>query len=160
IVCFGELATCGYPPRDFLDFRDFISQCNESVRQLTLEAKGIAVIVGSPSVNPVKEGKDLHNSAYLQADGKVHGVPHRALLPTDDIFAEYRYFEPARSFNTIEFKGQKIALTVCEDIWNVGNENPLYATCPMDEMISEGPDFMINVSASPFSYKQSGERIN
>lgn len=160
IVCFGELATCGYPPRDFLEFRDFISQCDESIRQLTSEANGIAVIVGSPSVNPVKEGKDLHNSAYFLADGKIHGVVHKALLPTYDIFDEYRYFEPARSFSAIDYKGQKIALSVCEDIWNVGNENPLYATCPMDEMIHEGPDFMINVSASPFSYKQAKERIN
>lgn len=159
IVCFGELATCGYPPRDFLEFRDFIAKCEESIRLLTIEANGIAIIVGSPTINPVMEGKDLHNSAYFLADGKVLGVAHKALLPTYDIFDEYRYFEPANTFSTIEFKGNRIALTVCEDIWNVGNENPLYSTCPMDEMISEKPDLMINVSASPFSYRQANERI-
>ncbi|MBK9025943.1 MAG: NAD+ synthase [Saprospiraceae bacterium] len=160
LVCFGELATCGYPPRDFLEFSDFISKCNQSIESLIHESKDIAIIVGSPTINPVLEGKDLFNSAYFLADGKVLGVAHKALLPTYDIFDEYRYFEPANNFECIDFRGYKIALTICEDIWNVGNENPLYAVCPMDELIKQGPDFMINVSASPFSYKQAKERIS
>ena len=159
IVCFSELATCGYPPRDFLEFDDFIDLAEEVVLELAKVAKGIAIIVGSPSRNPVVEGKDLYNSAYFLADGEVHQVQHKALLPTYDIFDEYRYFEPATEFNVVKYKDKKIALTICEDMWNLGNENPLYTVCPMDELMPQKPDFMINISASPFAYDHAAERI-
>lgn len=159
IICFGELATCGYPPRDFLEFRDFIRRADHSVQQLAEHAQGIAVVVGSPAVNPVVEGKDLHNCAYFLAEGKVHHVARKALLPTYDVFDEYRYFEPADTFEVIEYKGKRIALTICEDIWNIGNENPLYAVCPIDEMVPQSPDLIINISASPFAYAQSKARV-
>lgn len=158
IVCFGELATCGYPPRDFLDFDDFIVRAEQSVDELRKAADGIAIVVGSPSHNPVVEGKDLFNSAYFLADQKILHIHHKTLLPTYDIFDEYRYFEPAHHFDVVTYKGKKIALTVCEDIWNVGNENPLYKVCPLDEMMPHNPDFVINVSASPFSDKQADSR--
>ena len=160
IVVFGELATCGYPPRDFLEFEDFISKAYASVGKLAEMAKGIAIVVGSPSHNPVVAGKDLFNSAFFLADGAIKHVQHKTLLPTYDIFDEYRYFEPADSWQPVIYKGKKIALTVCEDIWNVGNENPLYRVCPMDEMMNEKPDLMINISASPFSYDHAPDRIH
>jgi NAD+ synthase (glutamine-hydrolysing) len=162
IVVFGELATCGYPPRDFLEFDDFITKAYASVGKLAemTASSGIAIVLGSPSRNPKVEGKDLFNSAFFLADGKIQHVQHKTLLPTYDIFDEYRYFEPADSWKTVTFKGKKIALTVCEDIWNVGNENPLYRVCPMDEMMDEQPDLMINVSASPFSYDHAPDRIH
>lgn len=159
IICFGELATCGYPPRDFLEFRDFIARSMDSVHALAAAAQGIAIAVGSPSVNPVVEGKDLYNSAFFLFDGKIQHISHKALLPTYDIFDEYRYFEPAHEFSTIEYKGKRIAFTICEDIWNVGNDNPLYKVCPMDEMMKDKPDIMINLSASPFSYDHAESRI-
>ncbi|MBK9337311.1 MAG: NAD+ synthase [Lewinellaceae bacterium] len=160
LVCFGELAVCGYPPRDFLEFDDFIRRCYASVEALREASTGIGIVVGAPARNPVVEGKDLHNSAYFLYDGAILGVQHKALLPTYDIFDEYRYFEPGREFRTVAFKGKKIALSVCEDIWNVGNNNPLYTICPLDEMLHEHPDFILNLSASPFSYTQAGERIH
>lgn len=160
IIVFGELAVCGYPPRDFLEFYDFINRCEDSISELCKVAHGIAIAVGSPTKNPLIEGKDLFNSAYFLVDGKVNHVAHKALLPTYDIFDEYRYFEPAINFNIVEYKGKRIALTVCEDIWNIGNENPIYTVCPMDEMMPQKPDFIINLSASPFSYKQAAERLN
>ena len=85
IVCFGELATCGYPPRDFLEFDDFIGLCEKSIESLTEMADGIAIVVGSPTRNPEKEGKDLYNSAYFLANKQVLHVQHKALLPTYDI---------------------------------------------------------------------------
>lgn len=160
LVCFGELAVCGYPPRDFLEFDDFIRQSYESIKALRHASRGIGIVVGAPTRNPFLEGKDLYNSAYLLHEGQVVGVQHKALLPTYDIFDEYRYFEPASEFRTVDFMGKKIALSVCEDIWNVGNENPLYTICPLDEMMHEKPDFIINISASPFSYTQAEERIH
>lgn len=160
IVVFGELAVTGYPPRDFLEFDDFISSAEEVVNELAKAAQDIAIVVGAPCRNPVVEGKDLYNSAYFLADGKIQQIEHKALLPTYDIFDEYRYFEPASQFNVVNYKGKKIALTVCEDIWNVGNENPLYTTCPLDELIGQSPDFVLNLSASPFSYSHADNRIH
>ncbi|HFA51067.1 MAG TPA: NAD+ synthase [Bacteroidetes bacterium] len=160
LVCFPELATCGYPPRDFLEFDDFIRRAEGSVNHLAKAAKGIAIAVGSPSRNPVIEGKDLFNSVYFLAEGQIKHVQHKALLPTYDVFDEYRYFEPATEFNIVEYKGKRIALNICEDLWNLGNENPLYTIVPMDEMMVHKPDLILNLSASPFTYSHAGERIH
>ncbi len=160
IVIFPELSTCGYPPRDFLDFDDFIHLAEEAVQRLAVAAQGIAIVAGSPTRNPRIEGKDLFNSAYFLADGRVRYVQHKALLPTYDVFDEYRYFEPATEFDIIEFKGKRIALTICEDIWNIGNENPLYTVCPLDEVRRLKPDLIINISASPFNFSHSHGRIH
>lgn len=153
LVVFSELCVCGYPPRDFLEFHDFIDRCEESVQQIAAACVGIAAIVGSPTINPVVEGKDLYNSAYLLEEGKIKAIRHKTLLPNYDIFDEYRYFEPNRFFDIIPFKGIKIALTVCEDLWNI-NDNPMYIVNPMEELIKLNPDVMINIAASPFSKKQ------
>ncbi|HXH17448.1 MAG TPA: NAD+ synthase [Chitinophagales bacterium] len=159
LVIFSELAVCGYPPRDFLEFSDFISRCEEVIQKIAAESKDIAVIVGSPSRNPRVEGKDLFNSAYYIENGEVKQVVHKALLPTYDVFDEYRYFEPNRNFQVVNWKGKKIATSVCEDIWNVGNENPLYTICPIDELMAQNPDFIVNISASPFDYEQTDSRL-
>ena len=160
IVVFGELAVTGYPPRDFLEFNDFIHKSEAAVQTLADAAQGIAVVVGAPCRNPLPEGKDLYNTAFFLFEGKVLHKQHKALLPTYDVFDEYRYFEPAKEFKTLEFKGKKIAMSVCEDIWNVGNENPLYTICPLDEMRDEHPDFILNLSASPFNYSHADNREN
>src|SRR5688572_26668957 len=94
IIIFGELATCGYPPRDFLEFRDFIRLANESIEKLKEASDMIGIAVGSPSINPLLQGKDLHNSAYFLYNGEILHVQNKTLLPTYDVFDEYRYFEP------------------------------------------------------------------
>ncbi len=160
LIVFGELATCGYPPRDFLEFNDFIERCYASVEALKNVSHGIGIAVGSPSRNPVLAGKDLYNSAWFLHDGEVLGVQHKTLLPTYDVFDEYRYFEPATEFQVIDFQGKRIALSICEDIWNVGNENPLYTICPLDEMMPQKPDFILNLSASPFDFSHAALRIH
>ena len=160
IVAFAELATTGYPPRDFLEFNDFIKRSEDCLTKIKEHTKNIAVVLGSPSRNPVIEGKDLYNSVYFIYQGRELLRQHKALLPTYDIFDEYRYFEPATEFNIVEFKGKKIAINVCEDLWNLGNENPLYTVNPMDEVLPLGPDLIINVSASPFHYNQAISRKN
>ncbi len=160
LVVFPELSTCGYPPRDFLEFDDFIRRSQRAVLKLAEAAQGIAIAVGSPSKNPVVEGKDLYNSAYFLEDGQIKHVQHKALLPTYDVFDEYRHFEPAKEFSVVEFKGKRIALSICEDLWNLGNENPLYTVVPMDEMMPQKPDLIVNLSASPFTYSHAEERIH
>lgn len=160
LICFSELSICGYPPRDFLEFEDFIRRCKLAVEQIAAHSHDIGIVLGVPVVNPVPEGKDLYNSAVFLYEGKILHIYHKCLLPTYDIFDEYRYFEPGNEFKIVEFKGKRIALTVCEDIWNIGNENPLYINCPMDVLILQNPDFVLNLSASPFAWNHSVNRLN
>ncbi|OSZ80841.1 NAD+ synthase [Chitinophagaceae bacterium IBVUCB2] len=157
LVLFSELCICGYPPRDFLEFDDFIAKCNKSIDEIKQHADTIAVVVGAPDKNPVREGKDLFNAAWFLYEKEVKAVAHKTCLPNYDVFDEYRYFEPAYSWNTIEFREKKLAITICEDIWNLG-DNPLYRNCPMDELMKQQPDIMLNISASPFDYTHVEDR--
>jgi NAD+ synthase (glutamine-hydrolysing) len=157
LIVFSELGVCGYPPRDFVEFSDFISRCYHCIDVIKQHADTIGVIVGAPSRNPQEEGKDLFNTAWLLYEKEIKGMVHKTLLPTYDVFDEYRYFEPAYEWKTLDFKGRKIALTICEDIWNLG-DNPLYRICPMDALIQQQPDLMINISASPFDYDHDEDR--
>ena len=158
LVVFSELCVCGYPARDFLEFNEFINLCEEAAKKIAAACTGIACIIGLPTPNNQPEGKDLNNSAYFIEDGEVKAVVNKALLPNYDVFDEYRYFEPSTQFNCIDFKGKRIALTICEDLWNT-IENPLYITRPMDVLIKQEPDVMINIAASPFAYNHDEERI-
>ena len=159
LVVFSELCICGYPSRDFLEFEDYINQCRLAIEAIAKHTKNIAVLVGCPRPNTTGQGKPLYNSAYFIYQGEVKQIVDKTLLPTYDIFDEYRYFEPNRKFEPVLFKGKKLAVSICEDIWNVGNHNPLYTVCPMDEVVKHQPDLMINLSASPFSYVQHQERL-
>lgn len=157
LVVFSELSICGYPPRDFVEFEDFIRRCRAAVEKIAAHSTKTGIIVGSPVRNPVKEGKDLFNAALLLYEGKVVAEVHKTLLPTYDVFDEYRYFEPAYEWKCVPFKGKKLAITICEDIWNLGDA-PLYRICPMDQLIGQDPDLMINISASPFDYDHDDDR--
>lgn len=157
LVVFSELCICGYPPRDFLFFDEFIQSCLQAIDQIKPYTKDIAVLLGAPANNPQKEGKDLFNSAYFIYQEKIQTVIHKTLLPTYDVFDEYRHFEPAYEWNTVLFKEKKLAITICEDIWDLV-DNPMYRACPMDKLIVEQPDIMINLSASPFDYTHVADR--
>ena len=160
IVVFSELAVCGYPPYDFLERKEFVESCERAVAEIAGYCTGIAAVVGAPSINPELKGKNLFNSAYFLAEGVVKDVTHKTLLPNYDVFDEYRYFEPNSRFDVIEYRGKKIALTVCEDLWDeqpVANSfarSKLYAKSPMEELMNLSPDFVLNIAASPFSYSQ------
>jgi len=153
LVVFSELCVCGYAPRDFLEFTDFINNCYQSLDILKEHADEIGVLVGSPARNPQVEGKDLFNAVFLLHEKQIKAEIHKSLLPNYDVFDEYRYFEPAFDWNVIEFKGKKLAVTICEDIWNMG-DNPLYRITPMEMLMPFQPDVMINLSASPYNYAQ------
>ncbi len=153
LVVFSELCVCGYPPRDFLEFNDFINKCYESIDIIKQHADTIGVLIGSPARNPQIEGKDLFNAVFLLHEKAIKSEIHKTLLPNYDVFDEYRYFEPAYDWRVMEFKGKKLAVTICEDIWNMG-DNPLYRITPMEKLMSFKPDVMINLSASPYNYAQ------
>lgn len=150
LVIFAELCITGYPPRDFLEFEDFLNLSDASLRQIALKCEGITAIVGAPSRNLSGKGKSLHNSAYVLRDGEVKAVVHKSLLPTYDVFDEYRYFEPAQSSNVIEVGEIRAALTICEDLWNE-DDTALYQNCPMEWLAPQKPDIIINIAASPFA---------
>ncbi|HRI22828.1 MAG TPA: NAD+ synthase, partial [Panacibacter sp.] len=136
---------------------DFIRKCHDAIDRIREYTDDIAVLVGAPDRNPVREGKDLFNAAYFLYEKKIQTVVHKSCLPNYDVFDEYRYFEPAYNWNVIPFKGKKLAVTICEDIWNLG-DNPLYGICPMDKLMEQQPDVMINLSASPFDYTHDEDR--
>ena len=157
LVVFSELNICAYPPRDFLEFEDFISKCYLSAIEIAKDCVGISAIVGLPTKNKNIEGKNLFNAALLLQNGKIESEIHKALLPNYDIFDEYRYFEPGRNFKCIDVNGTKIALTICEDLWNI-EDDPMYISSPMDTLINEKPELMINIAASPFDYRHAEQR--
>ena len=158
LIIFSEMSICGYPARDFVEFNDFINKCYAAIEQIKIYADTIGVIIGSPARNPNLKGKGLFNAAFFLYEQKIVAEIHKTLLPTYDVFDEYRYFEPAYEWNVVAFKGKKLAITICEDIWNLG-DNPLYRICPMDILMEQSPDLMINLSASPFDYTHGKERI-
>lgn len=159
LVVFAELAVSGYPPGDFLEFDDFITQCHKAIGQIAAGCVGITAIVGAPERNPAEHGKGLFNAAYVLADGEVKNILRKTLLPDYDVFDEYRYFEPNTEFDIVQVDDKKIALTICEDLWNFGN-NAFYTTTPMDELMRHQPDLMINIAASPFNYTQHVARTD
>lgn len=161
LVVFPEMAVTGYPPRDFLEFEDFIARSIATVHRIADYAadKDIGVVVGAPAHNPQPEGKNLFNTAYLLYQGQIISEHHKALLPTYDIFDEYRYFEPGTFFKVVQFKGVRLAITICEDLWNVGNENPLYTINPMDQLMDQQPEVILNIAASPFDHSHAVERL-
>lgn len=161
LVVFSELALTAYPPLDLLEYRGFIDRCAEATEIIARECRGIAAIIGAPSINTDSSGKKLYNTAYFMNEGKVCDKIHKSLLPTYDIFDEARYFEPSGTFRLIPFKGKKLALTICEDLWdeqdfeNEFSSSRLYAVSPMDELAKLKPDLIINISASPFAYNRT-----
>lgn len=154
VVIFPEMAVCGYPPRDFLEFRDFILESQNAVDAIAKVCHGIAAVVGAPTINPAEKGKPLYNSACFLSEGKIQTITHKTLLPNYDVFDEYRYFEPNRlPYQVAEYKNYRFALTICEDLWNI-SDDPLYIRNPMDELMQLKPDVIINIAASPFNYNQ------
>ncbi|MEI7830053.1 MAG: NAD+ synthase [Prolixibacteraceae bacterium] len=160
LVVFSELSVCGYYPNDLLERLEFIQEALAAVEKIAESCIGIAALVGGPSINSSPKGKMLFNSAFFLKDGAIKSIHSKTLLPTYDVFDEYRHFESNKEFNLIELNGSKIAVTICEDLWfnqkvmsTFAREN-LYSTSPIEEYCRQIPDLMINLSASPFSYHQ------
>lgn len=166
LIIFPELAICGYPPHDMLESQQFIEHCTSHILQVATKCKGITAIIGAPTINPNERGKMLYNSAFVLADGTIQSVHHKSLIPTYDIFDEYRYFEPySDRFTTTNVGGKKIAVTICEDLWDdqpvttsFGREH-LYQHSPMKQLAALKPDFIVNIAASPFNFDSEQRRI-
>ncbi|HXI68965.1 MAG TPA: NAD+ synthase [Verrucomicrobiae bacterium] len=147
-----ELFLCGYPPRDLLQRADFI---DANLAALAETARGIGAVplcIGYVDRNPEKPGRGLKNSAAVLQGGKIVWRTHKSLLPTYDVFDEDRYFEPAESIAPFEFQGHKLGITICEDIWNDEDFWPdrIYRRDPVRELIAQGAEIILNISASPW----------
>ena len=157
LIMFSEMSVCGYPARDFVEFSDFIDKCYTAVDEIRQHADTIGVLIGGPAYNHLHKGKNLFNAAFFLYEKEIKAEIHKTLLPTYDVFDEYRYFEPSFEWQVVPFKGKRLAITICEDIWNLG-DNPLYRICPMDHLMEQLPDIMLNISASPFDYTHDEDR--
>ncbi len=157
LIVFAELATCGYPAKDLLDFDSFIEKATAAIAIIAPACDGIAAIIGTPVFNQLGKGKRLFNAAVVIEHQKVTHTIHKTLLPTYDIFDEYRYFEPAATCEIVKVMGVKVALTICEDLWNLDDVS-LYQSSPMEYLSQFNPDLIINIAASPFSNTQQETR--
>ena len=152
LVVFSELVLSGYPPRDLLEKNDFINDNLACLASLIEEIDGIGVICGYVDKNTADGAKPLFNSAVLFEDGLVLGKAHKRLLPTYDVFDENRYFQPSRTCQSIAYKGTRIGLTICEDVWNDKDaiKKRIYDLDPVAEIVKDQAHLIINISASPF----------
>ncbi len=161
LVVFTELATVGYPPGDLLERRDFVDRNIAQLEEIArLSDDRLGILVGFVDVNESGTGKSLHNAVALCDHGQVVDRYHKCLLPTYDVFDEARYFEPGADVRPMEFRGVRIGVSVCEDVWADPDLDgrSLYHRDPILELIHRGSQLLINLSASPFELGKAGER--
>jgi NAD+ synthase (glutamine-hydrolysing) len=153
LVLFPELALCGYPPRDLVEREDFIRSSEESLDQLAPRLPPLLCLVGYVRRSRIEQGKPVSNAAALIHRGRVVLDYAKILLPFYDVFDESRYFEPGRQSGLYDFSGQKIAITICEDVWNDKNfwKERLYQRDPVEEAASAGARFLFNIASSPYN---------
>ena len=147
-----ELFLCGYPPRDLLQRPDFIDANLVALAETAKQTGAVPLCVGFVDKNSEPPGRALKNSAAVLQNGKIIWRTTKSLLPTYDVFDEDRYFEPAKKVEPFVFNGRKLGLTICEDIWNDEDFWPerLYRRDPVKELISQGAEMILNISASPW----------
>ena len=152
MVLLPELAITGYPPRDLLLKRSFVEKNLETLERLAAITGKTALVVGYVGRSETKPGRELTNAVALLQHGKIVTTRTKTLLPTYDVFDEDRYFEPAKENLPVEFSGQKIGLTICEDVWNDEDfwRDRRYQRNPAMELTSAGAKLIVNVSASPW----------
>ncbi|HEY1045536.1 MAG TPA: NAD+ synthase [Bacteroidia bacterium] len=159
LIVFSELAVCGYPPDDLLDYPHFIEACNDSLKSIAAACDNITAIVGCPIVNEDEKGRRLYNSACVLSNGQLTQVVNKTLLPTYDVFSESRYFESNDEYKIVEVNNLKIALTICEDLWNEMDSFD-YEYNPVQQLMVHQPNIIINISASPFNIGKHKARLN
>ena len=158
LLVFPELSLTGYPPEDLLNHQSIFQAVQTAMIELALQTTDdIAVLVGAPSLNPAN-GKPWFNSAWFLADGKIMNLIHKTLLPTYDVFDEDRHFESGPERLPIFWKGNALAVVICEDTWNIEPEKPRYHKDVLGELKNQGFDLIINMTASPYHLGQQKKR--
>lgn len=161
LVVAPELFLCGYPPRDLLLREDFVAANLAALEQTAAQIGDVPLCVGFVDRNPNRPGRSLFNSAAVLQHGKIVWRTNKSLLPTYDVFDEDRYFEPSTSVAPFEFKGRKLGITICEDIWNDEDfwSDRRYRRDPVKELIAQGADIILNLSASPWTAGKAVTRL-
>jgi len=153
VVMAPELAVTGYPPLDLLDRTVFLDAVDATKRELIAMTGDTTLIFGCPVRNENWCGKPLHNAAIVARNGATLLEQHKTLLPTYDVFDELRYFEPAHVVRTVDIAGVKTGVVICEDFWYEDELLGLKMYCrnPVDELVRQGAQVLLNISASPFN---------
>ncbi len=153
LVVFPELSLLGYPPLDLLDKKTFIDEAISYHQKIANECDDIGVIFGSVTRDDDLIGTNIFNSAIFCYNKKIKSFHQKSLLPNYDVFDEVRYFEPAKEIRLLDFNGSKLGITICEDAWNDKDFwiHRKYEFDPVEELVKQGADIIINISASPFS---------
>jgi len=150
LVIFPELSLTGYPPQDLLLNKQFLDAVEIKLQNICQAVDDTGVILGVP----MRGTNGLYNAAALMYRGKLHDVQYKSLLPVYDVFDEKRYFEPANTRKCLLFQGNKLGITICEDVWNDKDywHRQRYDIDPLEELVQQGAEIIINLSASPYHY--------
>ena len=162
LVVFPELSLIGYPPLDLVEKKEFRRESTKALNELASQAGETGLLFGTITEDNDNVGTDIHNSAVLCYKGKVQFIQHKSLIPNYDVFDEMRYFDPAKSVYVYEFKGEKLGISICEDIWNDADYwyKQRYSYDPVKDLIEKNATVMINISASPYSFGKRESRKN
>lgn len=162
LVIFPELSLIGYPPLDLVEKKEFRLASTKALNELASQTGETGLLFGTITEDDDNIGTDIHNSAILCYDGKVQFIQHKSLIPNYDVFDEMRYFDPAKSIYIHEFKGEKLGISVCEDIWNDADYwyKQRYSYDPVKDLIEKGATIVLNISASPYSFGKRESRKN
>lgn len=164
LIVLPELFLTGYPPRDLLQRPGFLAAAKDGLDEAVKRSADFeaGILLGAPVRSGRQSGKGLCNAAVLIHRGAVVGVQHKSLLPSYDVFDETRYFDPAAEVAPIEFKKEKLGVTICEDAWNdpqLWGGRRVYTLDPVDKLARQGATVLVNVSASPFETGKEATRL-
>jgi len=162
LAIFPELSLIGYPPLDLVEKKEFRLASTKALYEVASQTGNTGLLLGTIAEGDDNIGTDIHNSAIFCYNGKVQFLQHKSLIPNYDVFDEMRYFDSAKSIYVHEFKGEKLGISVCEDIWNDADYwyKQRYSYDPVKELIIKGSEVIINISASPYSYGKRESRKN
>jgi len=161
LVIFPELTITGYSPQDLIERKAFRAEVTKATKEIASLTKDVGLIFGTITEEFDTVGTGLYNSAVLCYDGKIQFTQHKTLLPNYDVFDEVRYFESAKEVYVYEFKGEKLGISICEDIWNDADfwKQRRYYRDPVQRLVEKGSTLLINISASPYAFGRRQERF-
>jgi NAD+ synthetase len=160
LVIFPELCLVGYPPLDLVEKKEFRNAAIKAAEEIASVTGNTGILFGSISEGDNLTGTDIHNSAFLCYNGKIQFIQHKSLIPNYDVFDEMRYFDPSKEVQIHEFKGEKLGISVCEDIWNDEDYwyKRRYLNDPVKDLVVKGATLLLNISASPYAYGKREDR--
>ena len=163
LAIFPELFLCGYPPLDLVEKKEFRDAVKKAAEEIASHTSNTGLIFGSITEDfEFSVGTGVYNSAVLCYDGKIQFIQSKTLIPNYDVFDEVRYFEPAKNVSVYEFKGERLGISICEDIWNDADywKHRRYQVDPIQKLVDENASVLINISASPYAYGKRKEKYN